>query len=197
MINYPNGKKIVYVDTKKKPVKVRKPVKAGNRGMSLESDINDSNLYYLEKDLCLITKRPTPINVVKVDYAHGAKIIDAYFEKQSTTDYNGVYKSRYIDFEAKSTQSKTSLPLSNIPHQQVVHLEHVLKHGGIAFFIIEFARRDEVYFIDAVDVINFIKAGDRQSMPYEFIKEKGELIKKGYHPRLDYLPIIEKRYFLK
>ena len=69
MINYPNGKKIVYVDTKKKPVKVRKPVKAGNRGMSLESDINDSNLYYLEKDLCLITKRPTPINVVKVDYA--------------------------------------------------------------------------------------------------------------------------------
>ncbi|MCQ2793322.1 MAG: Holliday junction resolvase RecU [Bacilli bacterium] len=192
MIRYPNG---APAKTKTQRKKTSKPVKTGNRGMGLESDINDSNLYYLEKNLCLITKRPTPINVVKVDYTRGAIITNAYFEKQSTTDYNGVYKGRYIDFEAKSTHSKTSLPLSNIPPQQVAHLERVLEHGGIAFFIIEFTMLQEVYLIDAKHVIDFINKKERQSLSYDFIKTNGYEIKRGFHPRLDYLPIIEEKYF--
>lgn len=192
MIKYPNGAP-AKVQTKSK--RTTKPVKSGNRGMGLESDINDSNQYYLEKNLCLITKRPTPINVVKVDYTRGAIITNAYFEKQSTTDYNGVYKGRYIDFEAKSTQSKTSLPLSNIPAQQIAHLKRVLEHGGIAFFIIEFTKLQEVYLLDAKWVLEFIQKGERQSLPYEYIKLNGNQIKRGFHPRLDYLPIIEEKYF--
>lgn len=192
MIKYPNGKESTF---KVKSKVTRKPVASGNRGMGLESDINDSNLFYKEKDLCLITKRPTPINVVKVDYSRGAIITNAYFEKQSTTDYNGVYKGRYIDFEAKSTHSKTSLPLSNIPPQQVEHLKGVIRHGGIAFFIIEFATKEETYLLDAQHVIDFINEKKRQSLSYDFIKENGRLIKRGYHPRLDYLPIVEELYF--
>lgn len=192
MIRYPNG---APAKTKTQHKKTSKPVKTGNRGMGLESDINDSNLYYLEKNLCLITKRPTPINVVKVDYTRGAIITNAYFEKQSTTDYNGVYKGRYIDFEAKSTHSKTSLPLSNIPPQQVAHLERVLEHGGIAFFIIEFTMLQEVYLIDAKHVIDFINKKEKQSLSYDFIKTNGHEIKRGFHPRLDYLLIIEEKYF--
>ena len=106
MIKYPNGKS-VEPKSLGKAKHMKKPIATGNRGMGLEEDINITNQFYKDKDLCLITKRPTPINVVKVDYSHGAVITNAYFEKQSTTDYNGVYKSRYIDFEAKSTQSKT------------------------------------------------------------------------------------------
>ena len=192
MIKYPNGKPASF--SKKERV-TRKPVASGNRGMGLEGDINDSNLFYKEKDLCLITKRPTPINVVKVDYTKGAIITNAYFEKQSTTDYNGVYKGRYIDFEAKSTHSKTSLPLSNIPNQQVEHLKGVIRHGGIAFFIIEFVPLSETYLLDAKHVIDFINEKKRQSLPYSFIKEEGRLIKRGYHPRLDYLPIVDELYF--
>ena len=192
MIKYPNGKESTF---KVKSKVTRKPVASGNRGMGLESDINDSNLFYKEKDLCLITKRPTPINVVKVDYSRGAIITNAYFEKQSTTDYNGVYKGRYIDFEAKSTHSKTSLPLSNIPPQQVEHLKGVIRHGGIAVFIIEFATKEETYLLDAQHVIDFINEKKRQSLSYDFIKENGRLIKRGYHPRLDYLPIVEELYF--
>lgn len=191
MIRYPNG---VNVEVKTKTKKFHKPVKTGNRGMGLEDDINDSNLYYKEKNLCLITKRPTPINVVKVDYTKGAIITNAYFEKQSTTDYNGVYKGRYIDFEAKSTISKTSFPLSNIPKQQIDHLKGVIFHGGIAFFIIELVALQETYLLDAQKVIDFIENNTRASMPFSFIKENGNLIKRGYHPRLDYLPIIEEKY---
>lgn len=196
MINYPNGRKPVQkTESNTTKAKRKHLASASNRGMGLEDDINRTNQYYKEKDLCLITKRPTPINVVRVDYSKGAKIINAYFEKQSTTDYNGVYKSRYIDFEAKSTRLKTSFPLSNIPPQQIEHLKGVIRHGGIAFFIIEFATIDRVFFLDAQKVIDFIKKDEKQSLPLNYIEENGREIKRGYMPRLDYLPVIEDYYF--
>lgn len=198
MIKYSNGKTYSPSEIKKTESKSVKSLKchlsSANRGMDLEGDINASNDYYKEHDLCLITKRPTPINVVKVDYSKGAIITNAYFEKQSTTDYNGVYKGRYIDFEAKQTKSKTSFPLSNISKHQIEHLKHVLEHGGIAFFIIEFVSKNEVFLLDAKYVIHFYDNGDRKSIPYEKFLEVAHKIKRGYSPRLDYLPIIEEIY---
>ncbi len=200
MINYPNGKiatKAIKNETNnKKEVSAKLHLSTRNRGMDLENDINLTNEYYKENNLCLVTKRPTPINVVKVDYSKGAIITNAYFEKQSTTDYNGVYMGKYIDFEAKSTHSKTSFSLSNIPLQQINHLKGVLAHKGIAFFIIEFVKNnEETYLIDAQYVIDFYESKPRASIPYKDIKLNGELIKRGYSPRLDYLPIIKRKYF--
>ena len=138
-MRYPNGKTYQKKESDNKTEKTHRTLlSAANRGMSLEEDINLSNDYYRDNEIALINKRPTPINIVKVDYSRGARITDAYFEKQSTTDYNGVYKGRYIDFEAKNTKSNTAFPLSNISEHQIVHLKNVLKHGGIAFFIISF-----------------------------------------------------------
>lgn len=193
MINYPNGTKREQKERRK--TKIELHVSSANRGMDLEKDINLSNDYYRENNLCLVTKRPTPINVVKVDYSKGAIITNAYFEKQSTTDYNGVYKGKYIDFEAKSTKIKTSFPLANISPHQITHLENVLKHGGIAFFIIEFWSFAEIFLLDASYVIDFYQNGKRRSIPYDIVKKVGHKIKKGYAPRLDYLPIIEDVYF--
>ena len=193
-MRYPNGKQY-NVETIKTKKTTRGILNAGNRGMNLESDINLSNEYYNEINKCLVTKRPTPINIVKVDYSRGAKITDAYFEKQSTTDYNGVYKGKYLDFEAKSTQNKTSFPLSNITLHQIDHLKRVINHGGIAFFIIEFTKVSEVYLLDASYVIDFYLNGDRKSIPYLTIKEVGTLIKQGLRPRLDYLAAVEEKYF--
>ena len=195
MIKYSNGQ-----NYSKKPKKSSKfSIKStsfshGNRGMNLEEDINLSNEYYRQNGLCLITKRPTPINVVKVDYTKGAIITNAYFEKQSTTDYNGVYKGRYIDFEAKSTIKTTSFPLANISKHQIEHLKQVIKHGGIAFFIIEFAKLQQVFLLDASYVIDFYENGARKSIPYEQVISHGHEIKKGYMPRLNYLDVIEKIY---
>ena len=162
--------------------------------MNLEDDINLSNDFYRANGLCLITKRPTPINVVRVDYSKGAIITNAYFEKQSTTDYNGVYKGRYIDFEAKSTLKLTSFPLANISKHQIEHLKQVLKHDGIAFFIIEFAKKDQVFLLDASYVIDFYENGERKSIPYKDVQTNGFEIKKGIAPRLNYLDIIDKIY---
>ena len=196
-MKYPNGKKYIKSDdgesSKKK--EHRTLLSAANRGMSLEEDINLSNEYYRDHEIALIHKRPTPINIVKVDYSKGARITDAYFEKQSTTDYNGVYKGKYIDFEAKNTKSKTAFPLSNISEHQIVHLKNVLKHGGISFFIISFEVLDEIYLLDAKFVIEFYEHGSRKSIPYEVFKKEGVLIKQDYTPRLHYIEAVDKLYF--
>ena len=196
-MRYPNGKtyqKKVVTEQKKESAH-RTLLSAANRGMSLEEDINLSNDFYRDAGIALINKRPTPINIVKVDYSKGARITDAYFEKQSTTDYNGVYKGRYIDFEAKNTKSTTSFPLSNISEHQIVHLKNVLKHGGIAFFIISFQMKDEIYLLDASFVIDFYEHGKRKSIPYEVFTKEGILIKQDYSPRLHYLDAVEALYF--
>ncbi len=198
MIRYPNGKVYKPSQTTQrnhKKDKVELSKSASNRGMDLENDINLSNEYYRDKDIALITKRPTPINIVKVDYSHGARITDAYFEKQSTTDYNGVYKGRYLDFEAKNTKSKTSFPLNNIEKHQIEHLKKVLKHGGIAFFIIQFQAHNQVFLLDASYVINYYENGERKSIPYDVFLKDGIEIKQGFAPRLFYLDAVEEKYF--
>lgn len=195
-MKYPNGKSYnSNNETKKKTT--RGILNAGNRGMNFENDINQSNAYYNDNNICLITKRPTPINIVKVDYSRGATITHAYFEKQSTTDYNGVYKNRYIDFEAKNTKNKTSFPLANIPPQQIDHLKRVIKHGGIAFFLIQFESLLKVYLLDASYVIHFYEEGDRKSIPLEVIEKEGIEIEQGLNPRLDYIKAVDIKYFKK
>lgn len=196
MIKYPNGQPY-----KKNEISKRKKsdseisISSANRGMDFEKNINLSNEFYKEHDICLITKRPTPINVVKVDYSKGAKITHAYFEEQSTTDYNGVYKSRYIDFEAKNTKNKTSFPLNNITKHQIEHLKKVIAHGGIAFFIIQFESLDKVYVLDASYVIHFYENGERKSIPLSCFKESGIEVEQSFNPRLKYIDAIDKLYF--
>lgn len=198
-IKYPGGivpPKTNLTEEEKKNHSLARSKSAANRGMAFESDINLTNQYYRDKDLAIITKRPTPINIVKVDYTKGPKIVNAYFEKQSTTDYNGVYKGHYIDFEAKSSHSKTSFPLNNIAPQQVEHLEKVLAHRGIAFFLISFITLKKVYFLHAKDICSFYRNHSRSSIPLAYIEEKGHLVKEGYNPPYDYLPLIDE-VFLK
>ena len=52
-----------------------------NRGMNLEEDINITNQYYIENNIAFIYKKPTPIQVTKVDYSKNNAIIkEAYFK---------------------------------------------------------------------------------------------------------------------
>ena len=92
-MNYPDGIK------KKKNVS---EISYKNRGMTLEHDLNEANKYYRQIDKAYIYKKPTPIKITKVDYPSRNKAVikEAFFELPSTTDYNGIYKGYYIDFEA-------------------------------------------------------------------------------------------------
>ena len=165
-----------------------------NRGMGLEDDINLSNEYYKINDIAYIYKKPTPIKLVNVDYKKGL-IKEAYFKTPSTTDYNGIYKGKYIDFEAKETTSKTSFSLANIHPHQIKHLIDVKRHGAISFLIVRFTNLDRTYILFTKDLDEFIKNNKRKSIPLNYFEKYGTIIKMKYSPRIDYLKEINKIYF--
>lgn len=168
-------------------------IKFDNRGMDLENDINITNQYYIDKAVAYIYKKPTPIQVTKVEYNNNSLIIkEGYFKEPSTTDYNGLYNGLYIDFEAKETSSKTSFPLSNIHKHQIVHLKHIIENGGIGFLIVRFTNLNKTFVLMASDLIEHIKNNERKSVPLKYFEEKGYEIEMSYMPRLDYLKIIDK-----
>ena len=186
-MNYPNG-------LKKENINNSSINTFSNRGMSLEEDINETNEYYLSIDKAIIYKKPTPIKITKVDYPSRseAKIKEAFFATPSTTDYNGLYKGYYIDFEAKETRSKTAFALDNIHLHQIKHLRNIYNHNGIAFLIVRFTTLNETYLLYVRDFLDFIDNEERKSIPINYFKEKGYLIKDGYRPRVDYLLVIDK-----
>lgn len=201
-INYPNGvrfknKQLV---TNTSIRKEKKEISFSNRGMSLEDDINETNEYYLVHQKAVIHKKPTPIQIVRVDYPKrsAACIKEAYFKQSSTTDYNGVYKGRYIDFEAKETKNTTSFPLQNFHEHQILHMKNVLAHDGICFVIIRFSSHEETYLLEGKKLITFwdrMKDGGRKSITKQEIQEEALAIPLNYQPRIDYLTIIEDLYF--
>lgn len=188
MINYPNKKRSNTTNFSKE---------TNQRGMGLEKDINDSNLFYREIKKALIYKKPTPVQIVRVDYPKrsSAKISEAYYKTPSTTDYNGIYRGKYIDFEAKETRSKASFTFKNIHEHQIQHLQDVQLHGGIAFLIIRFSSYNETYLLDARIIVEAYQDKDQKSISYKSVKEWGYLIGESFSPRLKYLDIVDTLYF--
>jgi len=183
-MNYPNG---ISHNGKNREISYK------NRGMTLESELNESNEYYRSIDKAYIYKKPTPIKITKVDYPSRDKAVikEAFFTIPSTTDYNGLYKGRYIDFEAKETQSKTSFALTNIHPHQIKHIENITKHNGIAFLIVRFTTLNETYLLTAKDFLEFLNTTKRKSIPIDYFRQKGYIIKDGYKPIIDYLKVID------
>ena len=182
----------------KKSSEHQKNVNFKNRGMSLEEDINLTNEYYLLNEIAVIHKKPTPIQVVDVYYParNKAVIKEAYYKTPSTTDYNGIYRGKYIDFECKESNSKTSFPLANIHPHQLKHLDMICKCGGIGFFIILFKQFNEIFFVEYNLIKPFYeKTYTRKSIPYSFFKENCPLIDYNYKIRIDYLKVIREKYF--
>ena len=171
-------------------VKNSKLINYGNRGMTLEEDINLTNSYYFDKKIALIYKKPIPIKVLKINDSK-TRILDGFYEKKSTLDYSGIYKERYIEFDAKETNSKTSFPLSNIHIHQIKHMENILYFKGITFLIIRFNYHNKTFLLAGDMLINYINSNKRKSIPYSFFNENCHEIVLKYAPRLDYLKIID------
>lgn len=186
-MKYPNGVKKMHKNN----------VSYANRGMTLEEDINVTNKYYLDNNIGVIHKKPTPITINKVDYPSRleAVIKEAHFNTPSTTDYNGVYKGKYIDFDAKECKSKTSFPLNNIHQHQIEHIKKIIEHGGIGFLIVRFTTLNLTYYLDGNKLISFINDNDRKSIPIDYFTKEGILIKDRFQPRVDYLKVIDEVYF--
>lgn len=202
-IRYPNGRKFVPKQQAEKKTttssakKAQDLLKFSNRGKKLEDEIDESNQFYLQRGVAVIHKKPVPIQIVKVAYPSrsAAVIQEAYFRTPSTTDYNGVYKGHYIDFDAKETKNKTSFPLQNVHEHQVVHMKQATAQRGICFLFVSFSTLER-FFILPFHVLeeawNQMKRGARKSIPFSVFEEQAFEIKESYAPRLDYLKAVDE-----
>lgn len=194
MVNYPHRSRPKTSSTGKRH---SKQANFANRGMSFEAAINETNHYYLSQQLAVIHKKPTPVQIVKVDYPmrSRAKIVEAYFRQASTTDYSGVYKGHYVDFEAKETRQKTSMPMKNFHEHQIQHMEDVLIQGGLCFVLLHFSTLRETYLLASTYLITYYReVSGTKSMPLSYIREHGFSITLGTRPQVPYLDILDQHF---
>lgn len=199
VIKYPDGSSYSANSNtlKNNTLSSRKKSIFGDRGMTLEEELNQSNEYYRSHDIAVIYKKPVPLKIVKVDYPKRSKAVvkEAYFSQPSTTDYNGIYNGKYVDFEAKETKHKTLFPFKNFHSHQIEHLRSCLKQNGICFVIMRFSTLNEYYILPASILIKYWdlqKNNGKKSMSYNVIKENAIPIEPGYNPVLPYLEACDK-----
>lgn len=196
-IHYPDGRKFSQSALPTNARAKNNPVRYGKRGMTLEEDLNSSNEYYLHHGRAVIHKKPTPIQVVKVDYPKrsAAVIKEAYYRHSSTTDYNGVYRGYYLDFEAKETRNKTSFPLKNLHEHQIRHMDQCAAHGGLTFVIIRFSTLNRVFLLKGASLSHYWEESyldGKKSIPLSYLEQSGIEIPYGFQPVLDYLPAVDQ-----
>ncbi|WP_194609198.1 Holliday junction resolvase RecU [Clostridium vitabionis] len=139
----------------------------GLRGSTLEDLINHTNTCYREKKLALIQKIPTPITPVSIDKA-SRHITLAYFDQKSTVDYIGVVQGVPVCFDAKECAADT-FPLQNVHEHQVAFMREFEEQGGIAFIILYYTAREEMYYLPFAGLLRFwerMKEGGRKSFTY-------------------------------
>ncbi|KRL07642.1 Holliday junction resolvase RecU [Liquorilactobacillus hordei] len=196
VLRYPNGKTYQPIVKEKICNNKNSNIIFGNRGMSLEEEINQSNQYYLQQGIAVIHKKPIPIQIVQVDYPQrsAAVIKEAYFKQASTTDYNGVYRGYYLDFEAKETHNKTSFPLSNFHEHQIAHMKACVDQKGICFTLIKFTATQEIFLLPAAILFDYWdnQENGRKSIPKKVIVNGGFQIKYHVTPLIPYLKSIDK-----
>ena len=117
----------------------------GLRGSTLEDMVNRTNEWYLEKNLALMQKIPTPITPVRMDKEH-RQITLAYFDQRSTIDYIGAVQGIPVCFDAKECVAET-FPLQNIHEHQVEFMKNFEKQQGVAFVLIYYSSKNILYYM--------------------------------------------------
>lgn len=152
----------------------------GLRGSTLEDLINQTNERYREAGLALIQKIPTPITPMEID-KEKRHITLAYFDQKSTVDYIGVVQGIPVCFDAKECHEDT-FPLQNVHEHQIAFMQEFERQKGIAFLIIYYTGRDEMYYLPfrrLMDFWNRMQAGGRKSFRFEEIDHSYQIHAKG------------------
>ena len=138
----------------------------GLRGSTLEDMVNRTNEWYLEKNLALMQKIPTPITPVRMDKEH-RQITLAYFDQRSTIDYIGAVQGIPVCFDAKECVAET-FPLQNIHEHQVEFMKNFEKQQGVAFVLIYYSSRNILYYMrfEELDERFFMKFFHGCYVPY-------------------------------
>ena len=84
--------------------------------------------------------------------------------------------------------------MANISEHQIKAMENIIKHNGITFAIIFLRSFNEIYLVDGQVLIDSY-ISKQNIIPYEQIKMVGTLIKEGYFTPVDYIKVVNEKYF--
>ena len=169
----------------------------GLRGSTLEDMVNRTNEWYLEKNLALMQKIPTPITPVRMDKEH-RQITLAYFDQRSTIDYIGAVQGIPVCFDAKECVAET-FPLQNIHEHQVEFMRQYEEQGGISFLLIYFTSRHVCYYMSFQEMMKYwnrAKEGGVKHFKYEEL-DIGFFVPLNQGMILHYLECLQKVLELK
>lgn len=165
----------------------KREIGLGNRGMSFERLVEYTNHCYRQKGMADVRKVATPVKVLRISKG---RIRDGFFEKKSTVDFIGVSHGRAIAFDAKSTRERIRFPLANIEPHQMDFLKSWQDQGANAFFLVEFVKHQEVYFLPYREAEKWWEEagkGGRKSIPYEWFVQNCDLVRPAKGIPLHYL----------
>ncbi|MCY0895526.1 MAG: Holliday junction resolvase RecU [Alicyclobacillaceae bacterium] len=162
----------------------------GGRGMAFETLINHANAIYRQRGLAVVQKRPTPIKILRTN---GTRIVSAVLESASTVDYEGVYRGRSLQFEAKSTREKR-FDLKNLLPHQVEHLRACAAQGALCFVLVEFTEQQRIYLLPGERMLlawDASQHGGAKSIPLKDIEQSCFPVQQGRGVLVDYLAAVE------
>lgn len=105
-----------------------------------------------------------------------------YRLKDDTSGFYGVsnpcdfilFRSPNLFLVELKTHKGKSIPLTHIRDNQIQGMYKATQYEGVyGGFIINFRDLEETYYITVQDVIQFVQAGERKSIPVDWCRENG------------------------
>lgn len=154
-----------------------------NKGMYLESVINNTIKHYEKNKIALFRKLDIPVKIIEINN----NLLTGKIYKKSDVDYYGVFQGKFISIEAKQTDESTFY-INKIPSHQISFLTDIESiYKGLSLLIIYFSKYNEFYGFPWYLIKNNIKININD----KWIKEyKLDLFFPG---RIDFLKILTKK----
>lgn len=123
-----------------------------NKGMYLETIINNSAKYYEARKIAILRKQWVPI---EIHYKNKNQLI-GNIRKKCDVDYYGMWKNNFIAIEAKQCLND-NFDTSRIKKHQKDFLSLIEELGGLSYIIIYFQKKDVIFLVNWKKYLNYTK----------------------------------------
>lgn len=161
-----------------------------NHGKLLESVINNTINNYQKYNIALFSKLNPSIIIKSRQQATVCGILT-----KSNSDYYGVYRGYYVEFEVKQTQ-QTKFYLGQIKAHQLTRIKNVEAFGGCAFLIIFFQTENSYYAIQPGFIKKWNKFDTGKSIPISFFQNYGYQLKINQFSQLNIIDAIHQFLYI-